>query len=131
MATRKKTGGRQKGTPNKMKGAQHDLIEAWAKCAGPKTAERLVKMAIAKAFGYKVEEKTYDADGKLERRKVWHEFSVEPLKALLPYIAKKLPILIEATGKDGAPLNPEAPVPKLDLKKFTPEALRKLIEATK
>lgn len=104
MAKGKKTGGRQKGSRNKsdsIAGAEQDLRAAWEKCAGPKTAEKLVKDAVAKALGYEVREKTYAMKGGkkvLVKEKVRREFHYEPLGVILPYIAKKMPQAIEADG---------------------------------
>lgn len=104
MAKGKKTGGRKKGGRNKsgsLIGAEQDLRAAWEKCAGPKTAEKLVKDAVKKAFGYEVTEKTYGVVGNkrvLVKEKVKREFHYEPLGVILPYIAKKMPQAVEADG---------------------------------
>ena len=87
--------GKPKGTLSAIKGAQHDFQEAWKKCAGPKTAQRLMAEAIAKAFGYPVTEETFDSRGKLIKKVSKHEYHFEPLIAILPYIARKMPDTIE------------------------------------
>lgn len=110
-----RNGGRQKGTPNKIKGAHQDFLDAWKKCAGPQTALRLMKDAIQKFSGYTTVEKTYEfvPDKKGRRRrtlvkeKVRTEYNAGPLEAILPYIAKRQPQQLEVGGEDGEPIKVE------------------------
>ncbi|MDD5628883.1 MAG: hypothetical protein PHU21_07455 [Elusimicrobia bacterium] len=83
----KKTGGREKGTPNRMTGAHQDLIDAWDKVSGPQTAKKIMKAAIEAAIGDEIIIES--ADGTKLTKKPVRNF--EPLKALLPFIARKMP----------------------------------------
>jgi len=82
--------GRPKGSKNKMTGAHEDLLAAWDKVAGPETAKKLMRAALEEAIGKGVTVK--DKFGH-ERRMTVRDF--DPLRALLPYIARKMPAGIE------------------------------------
>jgi len=81
----KKTGGRKKGTPNKATNVQQDLLESWEAVGGPETAKKLLKAAIEEGLGKAVT--LIDKLGKAHTNIVrdW-----EPLRTVLPYIARKV-----------------------------------------
>ena len=98
-------GGSRAGKPNRLTGAHGDLIAAWDKEAGPKTACELIRNMLEKARGYPVVTETFNADGKLKERVLKHEYNFEPLRSILPYIARKMPETLETP--DLAPCTPE------------------------
>lgn len=127
--TKKKgRGGRKKGSLNKATLAQEHFLDAWTKHGGPKTASKLVKEAVKRALGYECVESVLDAEGKLMRKKVWHEANADLLNILLPYIARKLPTATELTGKDGAPLS--AGGPQMSFEGWTAAQIDAFITAT-
>lgn len=73
------------------------MLSAWDKVAGPETAKRLMKSAIEDAEGRKAN--VIDRTGKAVEIVVkdW-----EPLKTILPYIAKRLTdsVGLELDGKE-------------------------------
>ena len=82
--------GRKLGSRNKLTGAHGDLIQAWDQVAGPQTAREIMKAAVDEARGKEV--KTTDEDGN-ETVKIVRNF--EPLRSVLPYIARKMPETLE------------------------------------
>lgn len=93
-----KTGGRKKGTQNKLTGAHGDLLAAWDKEAGPKTARDLMRSALEDAKGRKSDI--------VDRKGNHYEITIkdwDPIKAILPYIARRMPDVLETPDlKDAA-----------------------------
>ena len=96
-----KTGGRKKGSLNTRTGCEQEFRDAWKKCAGPKTAARLIKDAVMKAIGYEVREETLNAEGEVVKTKVLREYNYMPLSVILPYIAQRMAQDVTVDGKEG------------------------------
>ena len=99
-------GGSREGRRNKLTGAHGDLINAWDHVSGPKTAEKIMKSAIDEAIGREVP--VLDArgrpvmeKGKPKTKKLTPNF--DPLRSLLPYIARKMPETLENKFFDDLP----------------------------
>jgi hypothetical protein len=82
------------GKRGKLLGAHGDLISAWDKVSGPETAKKLMKAALEEALGREVT--TTDKEGNVKRTIV-RDF--EPLRSILPYIARHMPQTVEWIDK--------------------------------
>ena len=91
----RKTGGKVKGSKNKMTGAHRDLLDAWDKVSGPEKAKKLIKDALERASGYPVVEETLGPDGGILKRVLKQEYNFAPIASILPYIARRLDSTIE------------------------------------
>lgn len=81
--------GRPPGAKGKAVQVRTDLVEAWHVAAGPQTALKLMRSAIDQALAR-------DSDGKPTGEKPdW-----EPLRTILPYVARKLPEGLEIQQLD-------------------------------
>ena len=93
-----------------MTGAHGDLLGAWDKESGPETARKLMRSALDDAIGRK--------SVIVDRKGVPHDIVVkdwEPLRTILPYIARKMPEAQEHSGPDGEPIIINLnPFPKTD-----------------
>ena len=89
--------GRPRGARNKLTGAHGDLLAAWDKVSGPITAQKLMKAAIETALGLEVKTPDGKIAGKLPPD--W-----EPLRTILPYIARKMPESLEVRDLPSMPL---------------------------
>ena len=85
-----KTGGRKRGTPNRITDAQKDLLAAWDKECGPETARAHMRAAKEEAIGKVVT--IGQKDGSTKTMTV-RDF--EPLRTILPYFARKMPETVE------------------------------------